>query len=75
MLIMLRAIPAIARVREALASPELALVAGMLSPESGIVPLSRFSGETLERLRALDEAVKADRERLDVVYEKWLQYE
>ncbi|MCR5134612.1 MAG: ABC-F family ATP-binding cassette domain-containing protein [Clostridiales bacterium] len=29
----------------------------------------------LERLRALDEAVKADRERLDIVYEKWLQYE
>lgn len=25
-------------------------LAGMLSPESGIVPLSRFSGETLERL-------------------------
>ena len=29
----------------------------------------------LARLRELDEAVKADRERLDLVYEKWLQYE
>jgi hypothetical protein len=29
----------------------------------------------LARLRELDDAVKADRERLDLVYEKWLQYE
>ena len=29
----------------------------------------------LERLRELDEAVKQDRAELDIVYEKWLQYE
>ncbi len=29
----------------------------------------------LERLRELDEAVKQDRAALDIVYEKWLQYE
>ena len=56
---MLRAIPAIARVREALASPELALVAGMLSPEATAYDVINAACEAKARTDTLKAARRA----------------